>query len=218
VLAAQGASLGKIEYERPRTHGADPGHTAQEVLTLAPDRAGPQRRIKIVVENRQARIEPRDMGLDIRVEAARRTAEAILLRGPHGDELPPPGKKRPQFLRLRVRNRTELGANRVRKVGQAAGIQGIGLGSLASSLREIAGLPWVDDHDGQGGSRQRGHHGALEPTRRFEHHQRGAQPASLRDEVRDARVIVGHGPAGPGGTEGHIEMGLGHINTYKNQR
>jgi len=56
------------------------------------------------------------MGLDIRVEAVRRTAEAILLRCPHGDELPPPGKKRTQLLCLRVRNRAGLGANRVRKV------------------------------------------------------------------------------------------------------
>jgi len=153
------------------------------------------------------------MGLAIRVEAARRTAEAMLLRGPHGEALPPPGKQRTPFLRLRVRNRAGLGAHRVRKVGQGAGIQGIGLGSLASRLRDIAGLPWVDDHDGQGGSRQRGHHGALEPTRSFEHPQRGAHPVSLRDESGNARLIVGDRPACAGRTQGTIEMGFRPINT-----
>jgi len=71
VLAAQGASRWEIAYERPRTHGADTGHTAQKVLTRAPDRAGPPRRITIVVQDRQASIAPRARGLDIRVEAAR---------------------------------------------------------------------------------------------------------------------------------------------------
>ncbi len=75
VLAAHGASRWEIEYERPRTPGADTGHAAQEVLTRAPDRAGAQRRITIVVQDRQARIAPRDRGLDICVEAARRNPQ-----------------------------------------------------------------------------------------------------------------------------------------------
>ena len=106
VLAAQGASRWEIESERPRTHRADTGHTAQEILTRAPDRPGPPRRITIVVQGCQARSAPRAMGLDIRLKASRRTPKTVLLRRPHGDALPPPGQERPPVLRVCVGHRT----------------------------------------------------------------------------------------------------------------
>jgi hypothetical protein len=158
------------------------------------------------------------MGLTICLETARRTPEAILLRGPHGDELPPSGEECPQFLRLRVRHWAGFGANRLCKVGQGTGVQGSGLGQLAGGLREIAGLPWVDHNDGQRRCRQRGYGGALEPSGRFEHSQGWADPLSLRHKGCNTGIIVGHGPTGSGGAQGNVQMGFGHINTHKRLR
>jgi hypothetical protein len=158
------------------------------------------------------------MGRDICLEAARRTPEAVLLRGPHGDEVPPSGQERPQLLRLRVRNWAGFGANRRRKVGQGTGVQGIGCGQLAGGPRDIAGLPWVDHDDGQSRCRQRGDDGALEPSGRFEHNQGRADPLSLRHKVGNTGIIVGHGPTGSGGAQGHIQMGFRHIHTHKRRR
>lgn len=111
--------------------------------------------IESIVQGHEAGIAPRDMGLDIRVEAARRTPEAVLLRRPHGHELPPPGKKRTQSLGLRVGNRAGRGVDRPRKVGQGAGIEGIGLRQLAGGLRNITDLARIGHHDRQGGGSQR---------------------------------------------------------------
>ncbi len=218
MLAAQGASRWQIAHARPRPPGADTGHTAQEVLTLAPDRTGPQGRIEGLVKGHEAGMEPRDRGLAIRVEAARCTPEAVLLRRPPGEALPPPGEARTPFLRLRVGNRAGRGADRLRTVGQGAGIAGSGLGPLAGGLRTITGLTWVDHHDGPGRCSPRGHHRALEPSRGFEPPQCRAAPVSRRDEVRDARVIVGNGPAGPWRTQGHVTRGFGNSNTHNNRR
>jgi hypothetical protein len=148
VLAAQGAQLGQVEPERPRTHRSDPGHAAQAVLALTPDRTRTQGRIEGVITRGHAVIEPRDVRLDIHVEAGRRTPEAIRLSRPHGDALPPSGEPRAPFLRRRVGPWAGFGANRLRKVGQGARIKGLGRGQLASRLRTIAGLTWVDHHDG----------------------------------------------------------------------
>jgi len=194
MLAAQGASRWQIAHARPRPPGADTGHTAQEVLTLAPDRTGPQGRIEGLVKGHEAGMEPRDRGLAIRVEACT------------------------PFLRRRVGNRAGRGADRLRTVGQGAGIAGSGLGPLAGGLRTITGLTWVDHHDGPGRCSPRGHHRALEPSRGFEPPQCRAAPVSRRDEVRDARVIVGNGPAGPWRTQGHVTMGFGNSNTHNNRR
>jgi len=213
VLAAQGPSLGPIEHERPRTPGADTRHTAQEVLPLPPDGAGPQSRIEGIVTRHEAGIEPRAMGLDIRVETARRTPKAVLLRRPHGDAWPPSGQERTPFLCLRVGNRAGRGAHRLREVREGTRIQGLGLGQRAGGLGAIAGLPWVDHDDRPRRSRQRGHHGALEPSGRFEHQQSRADPLSLRHEVGNAGLLVGDRPACAGRAQGNIQMGFGHINT-----
>jgi hypothetical protein len=218
VLAAQGASRWQIAHARPRTHGADPRHTAPEVLTDAPDRTGPPRRLEGIIEGREARVAPRDMGRASCLEAARRTPEAVLLRGPHGDAWPSSGQERPQRRRLRVRHWAGCGANRLRTVGQGTGVQGIGRGQLAGGLRAIAGLPWVDHDDGQRRCRQCGDGRALEPSGRFEHHQGRADPLSLRHQVGNTGIIVGHGPTGAGGAQGHIPMGFGPINTHKRLR
>ena len=215
MLAAQGASLGQSAPARPRPPGAATGHTAQAVLTLAPDRTGPQGRIEGIVKGHEAGSEPRERGRAIRVAAARRTPETVRLRRPPGDAWPPPGEERTPCLRRRVGNRAGRGADRLRTVGQGAGLAGLGRGQLAGGLRTITGLTWVDHHDGQGRCRQRGRHRALEPSRGFEHPQGRAAPVSLRDAVRDARVIVGNGPACPWRTQGHGQRGLGHINTPK---
>lgn len=218
VLAAQGAQCWQGEHERPRTYGSDPGHTAEERLALTPHRTRTPCRIQGVLQGRQAVIAPRTLGLDVRVETRRGTPQAVLLRRPHAHALPPPGEKRTQVLRLRLRHWAGFGANRLRTMGQGTGVQGIGLGQLAGGLGKIAGLPWGDHDDGQSRCRQRGDGGALEPSGRFEHTQGRADPLSLRHKVCNTGLIVGHGPTGSGGAQGNIQMGFGHINTHKRLR
>jgi hypothetical protein len=55
ALAGQGASRWQVEHERPRTHGTNTRHTPQQLLLLAPDQTGTQRRVQIVVQSRSAR-------------------------------------------------------------------------------------------------------------------------------------------------------------------
>jgi len=171
--AAQGASRWERASARPRTHRADTGHTAQEILTRAPDRPGPPRRITIVVQGCQARSAPRAMGLEIRLKASRRTPKTVLLRRPHGDALPPPGQERPPVLRVCVGHRTRRRTDGRRTVRPRAGSERLSRGQRARGRGDSAPLPWMDHHDGQGRGSQRRNDRTLQTSCGFEHNQGG---------------------------------------------
>ena len=101
--------------KRSDPHRSDTGNAAQEVRACTPDRTRTPSRIKVLIKRAHAVIEPREVGLESRVEAGRRTPEAMLLGRPHGDEGPPSGKQRASFLRLRVGHGAGCGVNRLRK-------------------------------------------------------------------------------------------------------
>src|SRR5262245_48549246 len=63
ALAAQGAQRWQVEQQGTGTHGANARHTAEQCLTLAPDWTGTQSGIQILIEARQACVEPRNMRL-----------------------------------------------------------------------------------------------------------------------------------------------------------
>ena len=142
-------------------------------------------------------------------------ARRLLLRGPHDDQLLAAPQEGAQLLRLGVRQRPRCRADHVGKVGQGAGVQRIRLGQLARGSRKIPGLPRIDDDHGQARRSQGARHRALQAAGGFQHDQGGVEGLEPVHERRDPAGIVGDGPALPGGAQGNIELGFGHINTHK---
>ena len=68
--------------------GQCPAHGGQ-LLALTPDRTRAQGGVQVVVERREALIEPGARHLDIGLETAWRATEAVLFGGPHADQWPP---------------------------------------------------------------------------------------------------------------------------------
>ena len=81
------------------------------------------------------------MGLDIGLEAAWRTPEAMVLCRPHRDEVPPPCEQGAPLLGLRVGDRAGRGADRVSQVSEGTGVERICLGALG---------PWPGQHPAPG--------------------------------------------------------------------
>ena len=68
------------------------------------------------------------MGLDIGPQAPRRVLKAVLLGGPHRDEVPPPRQEGAQFFSLQIRERARRRAHGLGKVGYGTGIEDLGFG------------------------------------------------------------------------------------------
>jgi hypothetical protein len=88
------------------------------------------------------------MRRDIHLKTARRTPEAILFGGPHGDELPTACEHRAQLLPLSIGEGARCGTYRIRTVRQGAGIECIGLRQLPRGFGKVAGLAWIDHGEG----------------------------------------------------------------------
>jgi hypothetical protein len=155
------------------------------------------------------------MSLDILREARARPRQAVVLRGPHADQLLAAPKEGAQLLRLGVGQWARRRADHVGKMRQYAGIQRIGLGQLPGGARKIARLPRVDDDDGEAGRRQRRRGGPLQATGGFQHNQGGVEGLQPFHERHDSIGIVRNGPPLPGGAYGNVQLGFGHINTHK---
>ena len=152
------------------------------------------------------------MGLDIGMEAAWCTPEAVVLCCPHSDELPPPCQQGAQLLGLRIGDRAGRGADRFSKVSEGTGVERIRLGYLARSLGKIPRLARIDHDHGQGSRCQRRHDCPLEPSSGFKHDELGAYTLYPRDKICDSHVIIGDSPASTGGAQRHVESAFGHIN------
>jgi hypothetical protein len=155
------------------------------------------------------------MGLDIDPQTLGRPTEAVLFCRPHGDELPAPRQQGAQFLRLRVRQGARRRTHGVGKVRQGAGLEDIRLGQLACSFGNVARLAGIDHHDRQTHRCQGSDHGPLIAPGGFEHHEARGHRLERRDEGGNPRLIIRDRPAVPSRTHGNIELGFGHINTYK---
>ena len=155
------------------------------------------------------------MGLNILREAPARPRQAVLLRGPHDDQLLAAPKQGAQLLRLGVGQRAGRRADHVGTVRQGAGIQRIRFGQLARGAGKIAGLPRVHDDHGQARRGQGARHRALQAARGFQHNQGGVEGLHPVHERRHPAGIVGDGPPLSRGAQGNVQLGFGHIKTDK---
>ena len=101
-------------------------HTAEQLLALTPDRTRAQGGVQVVVERREALIEPGAVHLDIGLRR-RRATEAVLFGGPHADHAAGAPRGGAEFLRLRVGPWPGL-AGWPRQRGLCAGPRGLWLG------------------------------------------------------------------------------------------
>jgi hypothetical protein len=102
--------------------------------------------------------------LDIGLDTARGTAQAILLRREHVEQLPPPGELGAQHLALGIRQRPRRRPHRLGNVREPVGIQGVGLGQPAGGFRKIPRVAGIDHHDGQPHSGQGSGDGDFQAT------------------------------------------------------
>src|SRR5438309_4532306 len=80
LLPREHPSLGEFQHQRPGTYGPNARDTLEPIIVFPPERAGPEHGLDSVVQRGQALVEPRDMGLNVRLEAPARPREAVLLR------------------------------------------------------------------------------------------------------------------------------------------
>ena len=155
------------------------------------------------------------MGRNVLREARARPRQAVLLRGPHDDQLLAAPQEGAQLLRLGVGQRARRRADHVGKVGQGAGIQRIRFGQLARGAGKIADLARVHDDHGQARRGQGAGHRTLQAAGGFQHNEGGVEGLHPVHERRHPAGIVRDGPALPGGAQGNVQLGFGHINTDK---
>jgi hypothetical protein len=97
-------------------------------------------------------------------------------------------------------------------VGQDHGVDPVGLGQAADGAGEIAGLPRVDDGDGQTGDLQRRGQRHLVAAGRLPDEESGLERGQPADEGGDALGVIGVGEGTAVGTEGGVQAGLGYVN------
>jgi hypothetical protein len=190
ALAAQGASRWEVEQQGAGTHRAKAGYTAKQCLALAPDGAGPQGRIQLVIEGHQACVEPGNVCLYIGPQARGCPTETVLFSRPHGHELSVPREYRAQLLRLRVGQGAPHRTYGICQMRQRMGVKTIRLGKLARGFGKVTRLAGIDAHDGQAHRGQRGNHGALVAPCRFEYHELRGNLLQSRDEGSDLCIIA----------------------------
>ena len=189
--------------------------TRQQVVVFPPEGAGPEHRLEVVVQCGDPHIEPRHMGRNILREALARPHEAILIRGPQADQWLAAPQESAQFLRLGVGQRARRRADHVSQVSQGPGIQRLCFGELARRPGTIPDLTRVHDDDGQARRGKGAGHRTLQTTGGFQHHEGRGEGLHPVHERRHPAGIVRDGPPLPRGTQGNVQLGLGHINTEK---
>src|SRR6266849_3881465 len=98
LLPRERPQRGEFQPQRAGTHGPNALGTLPQVVMFPPQRAGPEYGLEVVVQRGDGRIEPRHMGSNVRLEAPARPRQAVLLRGPHDNQLLAAPKKGAQLL------------------------------------------------------------------------------------------------------------------------
>ena len=194
MLPRERPQLGECQQQRPGTHRPQARDTLPEVVVYSPQRTGPEQRLHVVVQRRQARLAPGHMSLDGLGQAPARSREAVLFRRVHADPWLVAAQEGAQLRRLGVGPWPGHRAAHIGTVGQGAGIQGSRLGQRPRGTRTIARLAWGHNDDGQArcgpGRRwlptQLGWGGGSAPVPRASrrHQARSARPSALRRDVR----------------------------------
>src|SRR5882672_1690570 len=78
LLPRERPQLREFQQQRAGTHGPNALGTLQQVVLVPPQRAGPEYGLEVVVQRGDGRIEPRNMGSNVRLEAPARPRQAVL--------------------------------------------------------------------------------------------------------------------------------------------
>jgi hypothetical protein len=132
-------SSGKSAQQGDADDRANAFHTAEHILLLAPERAGPDGLAELLVDAFQAFAQPRDVRLDVGADGCRCGPAAVLLSGEHLDQLAAACYQGTQCPRGGIRQ----WPHRVGKVGEHAGVDGVGFGQLAGRSLWRSRVPGV---------------------------------------------------------------------------
>jgi hypothetical protein len=150
--------------------------------------------------------------LDLAPDRRRGLLRAVLFRGDHLHQLPPPGQPSLQEWGRLIGQRPHGGLHPLREQGQDLGVDAVRLRQAAQGLAKVSDLPGIDRGHPQPARGERGHRRQLVAAGGFQHDKlRGERGQPLR-ELGDARGIVRHLPAHPRGAHRDVQLRLGDIN------
>jgi hypothetical protein len=214
-FAVECSDLGEACQEGRRHDGPYSRGRAQELFLLSPKWAGLDQLPESTIEVREFVLEPIDMALDTRPDALGGSAQPILLRGQHLNELTPTSQQRGQFLGLLIRKGTKLRSDCLAKPGQYLRVDRVGLGQTPRRSGEVPDLPRIDDHHRKPGAPQGTHDRQLHSTGGFEHHQRRTKLLESLNQFGDARLIVPRPPSFAGWPPSFIQKGLRNVDAHE---
>ena len=137
--------------------------------------------------------------------------QAVSLGLEHLEELSPPGEERVERVGLGVGQRADLGADPLGEEGEEVRVEAIGLGELARGFGKVPHLARIDHHDGEAGGGEGGDTDQLIAAGGLEHDELGPQRSQALDQLADAGLIVGDGPALARRSRGHDQFGFRDI-------
>jgi len=173
-----------------REHLSDPGHRAQQLVALAPDRGLADQTGEFVVEPGEPLFQPADVLINAFVDHLGRIGPAILFRRKHLNQLPAAVHEGFERLGLRVSQRSHLGFDRFAKSRQHLRVERVGLGQLSGGASEVAHLAWVDHCNRDPRRRQGTGNGDFQAAGRFDNHQ--VSGLKSPKQLADSGLVVGH--------------------------
>lgn len=111
-----------------------------------------------------------------------------------------------------------LGMKALAKQREHLGIDPIRLREFPGRSGEVADLARIRHHQREPRRRECPDHETFVPARRFQHDQRRVQRTQTAHQLRDARLVVGHGPPVARGADGDDQLRVGHVDPDDNRR
>ena len=108
--------------------------------------------------------------------------------------------------------------HRLGEMGPRARVEGSRLGQRPGGFGNVTRLAGLDYRHRKSGGGQRRHHSPLVAPRGFQDTQGGRHGLEPLHQGSHPDVIVGDGPPFTRGSQGHSQVGFGHINTNKPRR
>ena len=215
LLPRERPQLGELQQQRPGTHRPNARGTLQQIVVVPPQRAGPERRLEVVVQRGQACIEP---GIGAALSVWRRPLVPVR-RCCAAVRMPMSCWRRPS----RARNSCVWASGSGRGVGRITSAKCASARASNASVLANCPVARAKSRAGRGLTTTTGRPAAANaavaarsrPPVAFQHDQRGVEGPQPVHERRDATGIVGDSPALPRGTQGNIELGFRNINTHK---
>ena len=168
-LPAQGPPCWEVGEQRRREHRSHAGGALEQVVWRPPHRAGPHGLVQVVVQRREAALQPGERRVTSGLERVRGAAQAIVLGGEPVEPLAAPGQLGAQRRGVGLRSGPRRRPHGLGHVGEARGSQGLGLGQPARGCRNLPGWARIDHHDGPPGGGQGGSHGHFQAAGSCQH-------------------------------------------------